>query len=84
MRVGVEHCIHTFDILAQRLLAQIRPGIDEKIHAIGADESGGAGALIAHIVRTAGGAVAADHRCAGAGAAAKHDHFQVHAAALAA
>src|SRR5882762_1982002 len=73
--VGVEHGIKLGDLLAQRLFAKVRRGVDQDMAGIVvritvADHHRGTRSAVARIRRTADGAVAANrwyaHRCAAA------------------
>src|SRR6266403_6242026 len=75
VRVSVEHGIELSDLLAQRLFAKVRRGVDQDMAGIVvritvADHHRGTCSAVARVRRTADGAVAANrwyaHRCAAA------------------
>lgn len=81
VRVSVKHGINARQPLAQGLLPQVGTGIDEDdLPARQQHGRRAARALVARIGRGAGGAVAADHRRAGAGACPEDDQLHGFAA----
>lgn len=60
--VREKHGIHVCNSLTQKLLTEIRTGINEQVHTINLHESGGAQTVVARIRRTADLALATHHR----------------------
>ena len=75
--VGVENGIEAGEFFAQRLLTEVRSGIDEEIDLAGADVDGGASAGVARVGGGADGAIAADDGHADGGAGAEESDFEV-------